>query len=162
MFLENINARIAARTDERKRTMTDLITNICRMYLLGLAVYHLFTGIISFMFPEFAFRWWKALYGCMPRDRGQALISCRPWGALAFFAGVTGAYAACDPVRYRGVVIGLCVLLASRIAYRIMLREELLTVAGIRPRRNVISISIILIGLSIMAGWLCFDGRQPL
>ena len=133
-----------------------MITLICRTYLALLSFYHVITGIISFAFPGFAMRFYKTIYGCDPAERRQLAIVMKPWGALSVFAGICGGFAAADPVRYRGVVIALLVLMILRAAYRFLYRRDLEEVGRIAPHRNGISIASIAVGIVILLGWVLF------
>jgi hypothetical protein len=135
--------------------LDELITTICRAYLLVLSIYHVFTGCISYFFPENAIRFYESFYDCKPPHPGQLKINLRPWGALALFAGIAGLFAAHDPFRYFGVVLGLCILLALRIGYRFLLRDALYTISGIAPHRNYFNIAIITLGVVILSTWMC-------
>jgi len=134
--------------------MKNLPTTICRVYLLLLSLYHVLTGMISFFFPNFAIGFYKKMYGCEAEHREQLMINLRPWGALAICAGIAGLFSASDPMRYGGVVVALSVLLGLRVLYRIVLREKLARYGGMTPKRNIISISTIIIGEAILIGWL--------
>ena len=141
-------------------TTHEILTLLCRSYLFILSLYHVFTGVVSFFFPEFAIQFYKRIYDCEPQHKKQLLINLRPWGALALFAGIVGLFAAYNPLAYRGVIIGLCVLLTLRINYRYMLRKELKDIGGIRPHRNLISITIIAMGILILLLWLICEGMN--
>lgn len=133
-----------------------MMTAILRLYLALLSFYHVITGVISFAFPGFAMRFYKAIYGTEPAERRQLTLVMKPWGSLAIFAGLCGGFAAVDPVRYRGVVMALLALMILRTIYRIVFRQELEEVGRIAPHRNWISIASIEVGIVILAGWLIF------
>src|SRR5262245_45764206 len=77
-------------------TMTAM-NGICRAYLFGFSVYHVFTGMVSMFFPTFAMSFYKGLYGYDPVERKHLVLILKPWGALAFFAGFVGLFCATDP-----------------------------------------------------------------
>lgn len=131
-----------------------MITNICRVYLAILSIYHMITGILSFWFPGIAFRFYKKMYGCDPAERRQLTLVMKPWGALALFAGICGAFSAADPARYVGIVLALWILLILRIVYRFLYRGELQCIGKIQPHRNIASILVISIGCIILGTWL--------
>lgn len=138
-----------------------MMTTICRAYLCLLSSYHVVTGVVSFFFPAFAMRFYRALYACDPAERRQLAIVMKPWGALALFAGISGGFAATDPVRYRGIVAALCLLLVLRIVFRVVCRRELAEVGRIPPHRNLLSIGLIAIGAVILSLWLALFSLYP-
>lgn len=126
---------------------------LCRIYLCILSAYHLFTGIVSMFFPKFAMDFYKRFYSCTPPDREDLFLILKPWGALAVFAGIAGFYAAADPGRYRGVILGLILLLAFRIYYRTVFGRMLARHANIPSRRNILNIAMIALGIVILGAW---------
>ena len=129
-------------------------------YLWILSAYHVFTGIISFFFPETALSFYRKFYDCNPVERKHLVIILKPWGALAVFAGMAGIFAALHPMECKGVVAGMAVLLAMRIYYRIFFREMLRDISGISPRRNFLNIGFLIAGLIIIVSWFLWgDGR---
>ena len=130
------------------------MTTVCRSYLAILSLYHVFTGVVSFAFPGFAIRFYKALYACAPAEQRQLKLVMKPWGALAIFAGLAGGFAAIDPARYWGVVVALWILLVLRIVFRLGWRSELVEVGRIPPYRNIFSAAIIAAGAVILGIWL--------
>jgi len=127
-------------------------------YLWILSVYHVFTGIISFFFPEQALSFYKKFYDCNPVERKHLVIVLKPWGALAVFAGIAGIFAALDPGKCKGTVAGLAILLAMRIYYRIAFRDMLRDISGISPHRNLMNICLLLVGIIIIASWFVSGG----
>lgn len=132
----------------------DRMTTICRSYLAILAVYHVFTGVVSFAFPHFALRFYRTLYACDPVEQQQLVLVMKPWGALAVFAGFAGGWAAVDPRRYIGVVAALWILLVLRITFRIGWRRELGDLGRIPSHRNLISTAALGVGALILGVWL--------
>jgi hypothetical protein len=130
------------------------MTTVCQIYLAVLSGYHVLTGIVSFAFPQFAFRFYAALYACNPSERRQLVLVMKPWGALALCAGVAGLFAATDPVRYWGVVAALWLLLVLRIVFRLGWRDELAVIGRIPPHRNLLSTGIIAAGAVLLGVWL--------
>lgn len=135
-----------------------MMDRICRGYLWILSGYHIFTGLISVFTPEFAMSFYKKFYDCNPVERKHVALMLKPWGALAVFAGIAGLFAAAAPYRYRGVVIGLVVLLAIRIYYRVAFRRWLQEISGIAPYHNAFNVALLIFGLVILAGWLITTG----
>ncbi len=85
-------------------------------------------------------------------DKSTLKLVLKPWGALAVFAGIAGLFAATDPERYVGVVLGLIVLLCGRIYYRVVFWKDLLSTGGISPYRNRISVGVLLLFLVVFTG----------
>jgi len=129
------------------------VTSICRTYLVVLSTYHLFTGLVSMFFPGFAMRFYKWFYSCEPPDREDLFLILKPWGALAAFAGIAGLYAAGDPERYKGIVLGLILLLAFRVYYRVAFALRLKEHAKIPLRRNLVNVAMIVLGILILGVW---------
>ncbi len=129
------------------------MNSLCRAYLLVLSAYHLFTGVVSMFFPDFAMKFYKWFYSCEPPEREDLFLILKPWGALAAFAGIAGLYAAGDPFRYRGVVLGLILLLSFRIYYRIAFARGLQQHASIPSGRNLLNAGMIALGILIMGSW---------
>jgi hypothetical protein len=129
---------------------------ICSAYLYLLSSYHLVTGIVSVCFPGFAMSFYKALYAYDPVERQHIWLVLKPWGALAIFAGVAGFYAARDPQRYVGVVIGLTGLLVLRAVLRLVYEKDAGAMLRIPPRRNRVNVALILAGVLILGSWLAW------
>ena len=129
------------------------MNTLCQTYLYILSVYHLFTGVVSMFFPDFAMTFYKWFYSCEPPDREDLFLILKPWGALAAFAGIAGLYAAGDPTRYKGVVLGLILLLSYRMYYRLAFARRLNQHANIPLRRNLLNVGMIALGILILAGW---------
>ena len=127
---------------------------LCRTYLCILSAYHLFTGIVSMFFPYFAMEFYKRFYSCTPPDREDLFLILKPWGALAAFAGIAGFFAAADPDRYRGVILGLILLLAYRIYYRMVFGGMLAKHANIPSQRNFLNVVLIAFGIVILGAWV--------
>lgn len=137
--------------------MGQTMTMLCSSYLYILSGYHLFTGVVSMFFPGFAMRFYKWFYGCEPPDREDLYLILKPWGALAAFAGIAGLYAAEDPHRYRGVILGLILLLSFRIYYRMAFAGKLAKHARIPRRRNMLNVGMIALGAVILISWYLND-----
>lgn len=127
---------------------------LCRGYLYLFSTYHVVTGVVSMFFPGFAMSFYKTLYGYDPVERTHLRLIFKPWGALAFFAGVVGLFCANDPQRYVGVVVGLAMLHGLRIYYRIVFEKDIAVVGGIPPNRNRSNVGILLVGFAILIAWL--------
>jgi len=129
------------------------MNTLCRIYLFILSAYHLFTGVVSMFFPDFAMTFYKWFYGCEPPDREDLFLILKPWGALAAFAGIAGFCAAGDPIRYKGVVLGLILLLSYRMYYRLAFARRLKQHANIPIKRNLLNTSMIALGILILGSW---------
>ena len=104
-------------------------------------------------FPEFAMTFYKWFYSCEPPDREDLFLILKPWGALAAFAGIAGLYAAVDPIRYKGVVLGLILLLSFRMYYRMAFARKLREHANIPQKRNLSNVGLIALGIIILSAW---------
>lgn len=135
--------------------------SILQTYLAILSTYHLISGGISFVAPSRAMAFYKSMYAVDPIERRHLSIILRPWGALSIGMGLVGWFAAVEPVRYWGVILALLVLLVLRAIYRVVLRHELMTISQIPPRRNLMSVAVILAGVVIMAIGLGFILFRP-
>ena len=122
-----------------------------RAYLWGLSGYHLFSGLVSAFFPTFALAFYRRFYACDPPQREDLFLILKPWGGLSIFAGIVGFFAAADPVRYRGVVFGLILLLVFRIYYRLAYARPLASVGRIPFHRNLLSVGLIAVGVLLLA-----------
>ena len=123
-------------------------------YVSLLSIYHVFTGVISMFFPNFAFYFYKKFYGCDPLSKDMLVIVLKPWGALSIFAGIMGLFAVYDPERYIGVIVSLVLLLFLRIYYRLFFEKDLYSKGKISPLRNRINVSLLFIGCCILISWL--------
>ena len=134
--------------------MRIVVDIVCRAYLLVLSTYHVFTGLASCFAPDLALSFYRKFYDCNPVERKHLALVLQPWGALALCAGIAGLFAASDPVRYRGVILALAILLALRVYYRLVYRSWLHDISGIAPRRNALSVGVLVAGLAILVSWL--------
>lgn len=130
------------------------LTVVVRLVLAVLSAYHLVTGVVSVCFPEFSEVFYQKLYHFHPTMTEQYKLVLKPWGALAFFAGVMGFYACWDPYRYRGVLVGLLILLATRVGYRTLFADELVEVFQIDKPRNAINSGMIAAEVVLFSVWL--------
>jgi hypothetical protein len=124
---------------------------IVTVYVVGLSLYHLLSGALSYFVPDVAMRFYRRLYDCNPIEQRHLRIILRPWGALAIFAGVAGLGTLPNPTRAPWLLGGLALLLGLRIGYRIHLQQELRAISGIAPRRNWISIAVLTAGVAVLA-----------
>lgn len=128
-------------------------------YVIGLSVYHVGTGTISYFAPEQALRFYRRLYGCDPAERQHLLVILRPWGALAIFAGCAGLLILGYPMARHSIEAALLLLLILRIGYRVGLRDRLRELSGIPPHRNAISILVLVAGVLLLGLDLLVNAR---
>jgi hypothetical protein len=130
------------------------LTIAVRLVLVVFSAYHLVTGVVSVCFPEFSEVFYQKLYHFYPTMTEQYKLVLKPWGALAFFAGVMGFYAVWDPYRYRGVLVALVILLVTRVGYRSAFADELVEVFQIDKPRNAINTGLIAAEVVLFSVWL--------
>ena len=125
-----------------------------RLVLLVFSAYHLVTGVVSVCFPEFSEVFYQKLYHFYPAMTDQYQLVLKPWGALAFFAGVMGFYAVFDPYRYRGVIVAILILLVTRVGYRTLFADELEDVFKMDKARNAANTGLIAAEVVLFSVWL--------
>lgn len=130
------------------------LTLAVRLVLLVFSLYHLVTGVVSVCFPEFSEVFYQKLYHFHPTMTEQYKLVLKPWGALAFFAGVAGLYAVSDPQRYRGVIVGILILLVTRVGYRSLCADQLVEVFQLDKVRNGINSGLIAAEVVLFSVWL--------
>ena len=126
---------------------------VCALYLGALSSYHVVTGVLSAFFPRKALRFYREVYAYDAGERRYVSLMLRPWGALALFAGIAGLFAAVDPRRYFGVVLGLAILLGTRIGLRMGFEAEVASVLGIPRRRNRLNVALLALGVAVLGTW---------
>lgn len=136
------------------RDATARLTLAVQVVLGVLSTYHLVTGVVSVCFPEFSLAFYRALYHFHPQATEQYFMILKPWGALAFCAGVVGLFACHDPRRYRGVVLALAVLLTIRCGYRTLFADDMARVFLIDGARNFANTAIIACEVALLSIWL--------
>lgn len=131
---------------------------LCVSYLIALSVYHLFTGIASVFFTDFALKFYRSFYAFSPTDSSLLRMVLKPWGALAIFAGCVGLIAARDPHRSSGLIASLAALLAIRFAIRWTNAPTIKELFGIPQRRNRLNMGMMAAGCAILLSWLAGKG----
>lgn len=111
--------------------------------LILLSLDHLSTGLLGVFAPRTAFRIYRGLFGIQFPESPEIIAVLKPWGALAVFAAVATIFPIVDPLRYRGVLVALLVLLILRILIRFSARAAATAVFGLSSRRNVWHIALI-------------------
>src|SRR5260370_714745 len=86
--------------------------------LILLSLDHLSTGLLGVFAPRTALRIYRGLFGIQFPKSPEIVAVLKPWGALAVFAAVATIFPIVDPLRYRGVLVALLVLLILRILIR--------------------------------------------
>jgi len=122
--------------------------------LILLSLDHLSTGLLGVFAPRRAIRIYRGLFGLRFPESPEIAAVLKPWGALAVFAAVATIFPIVDPVRYRGVLIALLVLLLLRIMIRFSSRAEATALFGLSSRRNAWHIALIVLCASLIASEL--------
>lgn len=111
--------------------------------LILLSLDHLSTGLLGVFAPRRALRIYRGLFGIQFPESPEMVAVLKPWGALAVFAAVATIFPIVDPLRYRGVLVALLVLLILRILIRFSARATATAVFGLSLRRNSWHIALI-------------------
>lgn len=116
------------------------------VYLLLFSIYHLFTGIVSVFFSEFALKFYKKIYGFEPKETKLLKMNLKPWGNLALNLGVIGFIIFFNIDRYFLILFAFAFLLIIRIWYRITYRDYMKSELKISSFNNWKLIIIQLVG----------------
>jgi hypothetical protein len=119
--------------------------------LIFLSLDHLSTGLLGVFAPRRAIRIYRGLFGIQFPESPEIVAVLKPWGALAVFAAVATIFPIVDPLRYRGVLIALVVLLILRIMIRFSARATATALFGLSSRRNAWHIALIALCASLIA-----------
>jgi hypothetical protein len=119
--------------------------------LILLSLDHLSTGLLGVFAPQRAIQMYRALFGIQFSENPEIAAVLKPWGALAVFAAVATIFPIVDPLRYRGVLIALLVLLLLRIMIRFCARATASALFGLSSRRNAWHIALIALCASLIA-----------
>jgi hypothetical protein len=119
--------------------------------LIFLSLDHLSTGLLGVFAPQRAIRIYRGLFGIQFPESPEIVAVLKPWGALAVFAAVATIFPIVDPLRYRGVLIALLVLLLLRIMIRFSARATATALFGLSPQRNAWHIALIGLCASLIA-----------
>src|SRR5262245_7696175 len=92
--------------------------------LAGLAADHFATSVAGLFFPERAVGLYRRMFGARLELTPDIRFVLKPWSALGVFAALAGLLPIADPVRYRGVLYALLVLLALRVYIRLAHLDE--------------------------------------
>lgn len=111
--------------------------------LILLSLDHLSTGLLGVFAPRTALRIYRGLFGIQFPESPEMVAVLKPWGALAVFGAVATIFPIVDPLRYRGVLVALLVLLILRILIRFSARSAATAVFGLSLRRNAWHIALI-------------------
>jgi hypothetical protein len=122
--------------------------------LILLSLDHLSTGLLGVFAPRRAIGIYRGLFGIQFPDSPEIVAVLKPWGALAVFAAVATIFPIMDPVRYRGVLLALLVLLLLRIVIRFSARKTATALFGLSTRRNAWHIALIALCALLIASEL--------
>src|SRR5580692_708818 len=124
--------------------------------LILLSLDHLSTGLLGVFAPRTALRIYRGLFGIQFPESPEIVAILKPWGALAVFAALATVLPIVDPLRYRGVLIALLVLLMLRIFIRFSARATATELFGLTSQRNawhiaLIALCALLIGTELLS-----------
>jgi len=119
--------------------------------LILLSLDHLSTGLLGVFAPQRALRIYRGLFGIQFPESPEIVAVLKPWGALAVFAAVATVFPIVDPLRYRGVLVALLVLLLLRIVIRFSARATATALFGLSPRRNAWHMALIAVCAALIA-----------
>ena len=122
--------------------------------LIILSLDHVTTGLLGVFAPRRAIGIYRGLFGIQFQDSPEMVAVLKPWGALAVFAAVATIFPIVDPVRYRGVLVALLVLLILRIIIRFSSRATAAALFGLSSRRNGLHIGLIALCAVLIASEL--------
>ncbi|HKF21340.1 MAG TPA: hypothetical protein VKE93_07210 [Candidatus Angelobacter sp.] len=122
--------------------------------LLILASDHFITSAMGICFPQKAARLYERMFGATMPLTPELIAVLKPWGALGIFASLAGLLPVFDPVRYRGVLYALLVLLALRVVIRVWNANTAQRHFNLSLGRNLFHIGLILLCATVIAGQL--------
>ncbi len=108
---------------------------IIKVLLWLVCVTHLGMGIAGVVSPSLAQQVAKSFYGAQLEATPAAIHLVRIIGAYMIAVGVLGFVAARDPEKYRAIIVAVAILLAVRVAQRLVFAEEVQQTFGISAAR---------------------------
>ncbi len=125
---------------------------LANLNLLVLAVDHFTTSAMGILFPKQAARLYRHMFGAEMPLTEELIAVLKPWGALGIFAAIVGVLPVLDPVRYRGILFALLILLLMRILIRLSNTKRAQQHFGVSPVRNLFHIGLILFCACMITG----------
>ena len=122
--------------------------------LVLLAGDHFITSFTGIFFPRKAAQLYERMFGAQMPLTPELIAVLKPWGALGIFAALAGLLPAFDPLRYRGVLYALLVLLALRVVIRLWNAGSAQKHFNVSPGRNLFHIGVILFCAAMITGQL--------
>jgi hypothetical protein len=122
--------------------------------LVLLAADHFVTSVTGIFFPRKAARLYERMFGAQMPLTPELITVLKPWGALGIFAALAGFLPVFDPLRYRGILYALLVLLALRVVIRLWNAGSAQKHFKVSPGRNLFHIGVILFCAGMIAGQL--------
>lgn len=119
-----------------------------------LAADHLITSVAGIFLPRHAAALYQRMFGVRLVLTPEVVAVLKPWGALGVFAGLAGLLPIADPVRYRGILYALLVLLCLRAWIRVTQRRSTQVLFGISRARNWFHVYLIVQSAVIIAAQL--------
>jgi hypothetical protein len=100
---------------------------------------------MAMLSPRKAIAIYGRLFGVQFSASPELLLVMRPWGALGAFAGLVTLFPILDPVRYKGILAALLVLLCIRLVIRASLGSAANKVILLSNARNRFHLFLILV-----------------
>lgn len=124
--------------------------------LVLLTADHLVTGFMGIVWPSKALSLYRRIFGVQMPSSPEMLLVLRPWGALGVFAGLATLFPIVDPVRYKGILVALLVLLVFRMVIRRSMKGEAGQLFQLSRARNAYHLSLILLSALLIVSelWL--------
>lgn len=124
--------------------------------LLILSTDHFITSAAGIFVPQKAARLYERMFGARMPLTPELIAVLKPWGALGIFAAIVGVLPIFDPIRYRGILYALLVLLILRVFLRIWNAHTARQHFNVSTGRNLFHIGLILVCAAIIAAQLAW------
>ena len=122
--------------------------------LILLTADHLVTGFMGIVWPNKALSLYRRIFGVEMPSSPELLLVLRPWGALGVFAGLATLFPIVDPVRYKGILFALLILLVFRLVIRGFMKSEADRLFQLSKTRNAFHLCLILLSALLIASEL--------
>jgi hypothetical protein len=129
---------------------------VATLNLIILASDHFLTSVMGICFPRQAAKLYERMFGATMPLTPELVAVLKPWGALGIFASIVGLLPVMDPIRYRGVLYALLVLLILRVVIRIWNARAAREHFRLSPGRNLFHVGLIVLCASLIAGQLAW------
>lgn len=122
--------------------------------LAALTLDHLVTGFIGIISPRKAIAIYSRIFGVQMPSSPELLLVLRPWGALGVFAGLATIFPIFDPVRYKGILLALLILLLLRLVIRVSMSGKANQFFQLSSARNYFHLFLIFLCSLLIASEL--------